>query len=319
MLPSVYGPVPHRDGFAVGVDLVGPPRRCDMDCVYCPYSDVSCSHHVKSLEDVMRELELFSGLLERRIISWIIIRGAGEQTLCPFLGEFLHDIRKRLGDRVSISLLTNGIGLMRKSLNKLHFLEELDEVVFRLDAGSQKVFNAINRPQVGVSYSSLVNFIKRLRDVVEELCLEVTLLRSLGISNTSSWELRRLIETVSSIAPSRVKLTTPIWRLPNGWKPLTRGEIMEIYRIMADILGWKRLDFDRPRSRGRISLQTHDMRTALLSILARRPSTKDELLIMFDINPEELQNTLCDLMNEGLIVQEGEAYRLRRCEIEDSS
>lgn len=111
------------------------------------------------------KLELERKLVEHAYIQSITFGYNGEPTLNKFLGKFAEIARKVKYDvgleKVPLTLLTNASTC--DSAEALEALLKFDLVVAKLDAGTQDLFNAVNRPHYSVpSLNYLINNLQLL-------------------------------------------------------------------------------------------------------------------------------------------------------------
>lgn len=159
---------PRARGLSVGVNM-NPDKRCNFECVYCEANRAIVPAE-KSLDaDVMAE-ELHrtlafvsSGALQtmdsfRHIphellqLRHVALSGDGEPTLCPnFLDAVRAVVHVRALNPVSffkIVLITNASGLDLPEVQAgLKLFTAHDEIWAKLDAGTQKYMDQVNRPQ----------------------------------------------------------------------------------------------------------------------------------------------------------------------------
>ncbi len=160
---------PRAGGLTVGVNL-NPDRQCNFDCVYCEverrrvsrngqFSIETMAHELThTLERVrqghLRALPEFRNLpAELLELRHVALSGEGEPTLCPQFAEAVQAVVhvRALGQFpfFKIALLTNGSLLDQTQVQYgLRFLIHRDEIWLKLDAGSRRTFERINRAQV---------------------------------------------------------------------------------------------------------------------------------------------------------------------------
>ncbi len=166
----VYAVISQRArGLSIGVNL-NPDKRCSFDCVYCEVDrDTSDGERRVDVKVMAAELErllldhhrgrlakldwfrhLPRELLELREVA---LSGDGEPTLCPNFDEVVREVLK-LRLRLPVPffktvLITNGTGLDLPLVTAgLDLLSSQDEIWIKLDAGTQKYYERVNRPTV---------------------------------------------------------------------------------------------------------------------------------------------------------------------------
>ncbi len=160
---------PRARGLSVGVNL-NPDKQCNFDCIYCevdrtlpplaPRLDVAAM--AAELEATLRliaerKLSAVQGFadLPPALLSLkhVTLSGDGEPTQCPEFREAVEAITHlRAGSRVPffrLVLLTNATGLDLPQVQEgLRLLTPYDEIWAKLDVGTQRAMDLINRTDV---------------------------------------------------------------------------------------------------------------------------------------------------------------------------
>jgi len=212
----LYGPVPSwRLGSSLGIDPIsGQGKACTFDCVYCQLgrTDVLTGERKAfvSVADIIEELDTLPALR----IDTLTFSGRGEPTLAKNLGEMIRAIKKVRKDRVTV--LTNSSLLGRKDVQQ--DLAAADRVVAKLDAASEKVFAAIDRPVDGVTFDMVLQGIKDFRGVYPgRLDLQMM------FTEDNKGEAARMAALARSIRPDEVQINTPL--RPCGAGPLSETDL----------------------------------------------------------------------------------------------
>ncbi len=218
-MKTVYGPVASwRLGRSLGIDLICGPKACSFDCTYCQLGKtinktaerglfVESAEAEKSLEDALK-------LAEADIVTF---SGSGEPTLAKNIGECIG-IAKRLTD-LPIAVLTNSSLLGEKDVRRE--LSGADEVVAKLDAPNQELFEEINVPVKGITFENTLVGIKKFRKGFKgKFALQCMFLER---NRDRAGE---IAELAMDIMPDEVEINTPY--RPSREKPLGMKEIMEI-------------------------------------------------------------------------------------------
>ncbi len=212
---SVYGPVDSwRVGRSLGVDLLLQTSICSFNCIYCQLGDIQN----KTIE---RKIYVETDQLERdfKNSDWenadmITLSGSGEPTLALNLGEVIHWLKEYSGKPVMV--LTNGTTLWDSAVRQ--DLKQADVVAIKLDAGSEEVFQRMNRPVPGVTLAKVIEGAEAFRkEYTGKLCLQCMFMPG----NLS--EADAITELANRIQPDEIQLNTPKRPYPQGWFPETRG------------------------------------------------------------------------------------------------
>lgn len=152
-------------GLSIGVNL-NPESYCNFDCVYCEAKrgDAFMEHPVDvpvmSVElnrlltlassDGLRQLDWFSKMPPELLeLKEVALSGNGEPTLCPNFDEVVEavlQIRSTRKPYFKIVVITNTAGWPRAKVRSgLHRLTSQDEIWVKLEAGTQKYMETINR------------------------------------------------------------------------------------------------------------------------------------------------------------------------------
>lgn len=166
----VYAVVSQRSrGLSIGVNL-SPDQFCTFDCIYCEVSRNGSSHQAElDMKALANELKKMLALAsENRVhelpgyqnvpqellkLKSVALSGDGEPTLCPNFHEAVQVVvhLRAQGEFpfFKIVLITNASGLHLPQVQLgLQLLTVQDEVWTKLDAGTQRYMEKINRPKV---------------------------------------------------------------------------------------------------------------------------------------------------------------------------
>jgi wyosine [tRNA(Phe)-imidazoG37] synthetase (radical SAM superfamily) len=303
----VYGPVPSRRlGISLGVDVV-PFKNCSYDCVYCQLGRTT-NHTINrssfvSLDPVISQIK---EIVERNSdIDYITLSGSGEPTLNSDIGEIIRRIKGFT--KIPVAVLTNGSLLWREEVKE--DLSQADLVVPSVDAVSEQVFKKVNHPVEGLD-------LKKVLEGIKEFCagfrgkvyVEIMLVKGL---NDSEEEMEKLNQFVRQLRANRIQLNTVV-RPPAqaDAKPLDEQELLRIKGLLDASLPVEIIaGFDRTTSRA----YHRDIEKAIIELLARRPTKKDDMAVALGVHPNEIVKYL-QALEEGKKIKraekEGEVYYL---------
>jgi len=289
----LYGPVPSRRlGRSLGVDIV-PFKTCTLDCIYCQLGKTTCKTLERKeyvpIDDVLAEIK---GLLDTGLdADYITIGGSGEPTLHSGLSRLISGIKKLT--TIPVALLTNGT---------LFFLPEVraecmaaDVILPSLDAGDQKTFDAINRPDARITFDRLVDGLCALRsEYPGQIWLEVFCIERF---NTDKRALTHLAESIQKIAPDKVHLNTAVRPTAEpGVEKVAPEKLDEIARNLApncEVIA----DFVSSHCQK----TTGNIPKTLLSILKRRPCSLGDVCSVLGLDSGDAAGYLEGLQKQGLI------------------
>ncbi len=183
-------------------------KLCSFNCVYCHYGwtevlTKEVNPFIKDLpgfDDVVRELK--RALVSSQEFDYITFSGNGEPTLYPEFANVvseLVELRDRYRPGVRIALLSNSSGLDDETVRDSVTL--IDLPVFKLDAGTEGTFKAVNRPARGIKYSEIIAHLGSLGGISVQ-----TVLIAGTPHNTSESELEGYMDKITMINPDKVHI-----------------------------------------------------------------------------------------------------------------
>lgn len=268
----LFGPVPSRRlGISLGVDLV-PHKTCTLNCIYCECGE---STHLTikrreyvSVVAVKEELKHYVKHHPRPDV--ITFSGAGEPTLNSKIGDVLQFIKNYIAD-IPVAVLTNGTLFYQKQVRE--DIKDATVVIPSLDAATENIFRAVNRPSPYLHVNTIIDgFIRFRKEYHGKIWLEIFIVP--GINDTEQ-ELTALKNAIKKIEPDQIQLNT-LDRpgTVSTVRAATRRELenvinflkMENISIITDVPERKKLLAYRK-----------DTASAILGTIARRPCTLKDL------------------------------------------
>jgi wyosine [tRNA(Phe)-imidazoG37] synthetase (radical SAM superfamily) len=177
-------------------------------------------------------------------------------------------------------VLTNGSLLGQAEVQE--DLMAADIVLPSLDAATQRIFEAVNRPYRSLKVSEVINGLISFRKFFKgEIWLEVLLCRGM---NDDKAELKKLGKAIDEIQPHKVHLNTVVRPSWSGLAyPLNREQLEEAQRILGkntEIIG---------DSEELFPLDNHpNIEEKILDLLRRRPCTVREISNALGAHPNEI-------------------------------
>jgi wyosine [tRNA(Phe)-imidazoG37] synthetase (radical SAM superfamily) len=302
----VYGPVPSRRlGFSLGVDIL-PFKTCSLDCVYCQLGPTVQQtirrRRYFNEEEILAQVR--AAIARDRGIDFITFSGSGEPTLNSSLGRLIRRIKKMTS--IPVALLTNSTTLTRPSVRQ--DLLAADVVVPSLDAATAASFRIVNRPHPSLKVAAVIAGLEKFRrEFKGQIWLEVMLVRGI---NDSSGDIAALKKAVSRIKPDRIQLNTVVRPPAEKWaRSLTRKALEKIRKELgkgAEVVA----EFRKKRA----SPAEADVKTAILSMVQRRPVTLKDMAFTLGQSKRRLLGHLADLERWGrvsIVRHKGVAYYSR--------
>jgi wyosine [tRNA(Phe)-imidazoG37] synthetase (radical SAM superfamily) len=287
----IFGPVPSRRlGRSLGVDLV-PFKTCSYDCIYCQLGRTTSKTAERRewvpLDAVMSELESRMALKP----DWITLSGSGEPTLYSRLDELIDRIHSATD--IPVAVLTNGSLLWQPEVRKQLMKAEL--VIPSLDAGSQAVFEAINRPAPEITFEKMLEGLIRFRqEFKNQYWLEVFFLEGI---NTADNQVREIADCAGQIQPDRVQLNTatrpPAEKYAVQVSQARLTGIAAQFNPPAEIIA----DYRGVHTQTDFVIQ----KNTILEMLSRRPCTLDDVAGGLGIHRNEVIKYIEELKTGGAL------------------
>jgi wyosine [tRNA(Phe)-imidazoG37] synthetase (radical SAM superfamily) len=223
----VYGPVSSwRLGSSLGVDLICSKKRiCSFNCSYCqlgkPYDLVTKRENFISINNMKNELV---DALTKTSPDVITFSGTGEPTLANNLNLAINTIRKIT--KTPIAILTNSSLLNKIEVRKS--LIKIDNVVAKLDAPNEYVFQKINNPAKNINFKETFEGIKKFKKTYKgKLSIQIMFIKD---NFEYASEIANLIKKIN---PDEIQINTPLRPCPV--KPLNKNKISKIEKIFQNI------------------------------------------------------------------------------------
>lgn len=168
----VYGPLSSRRfGRSLGVNILPCSSRvCNLNCVYCQYSNRAVPYSGFPTPDEIGEAarSFFKSAASRdESFDWIMFSGNGESTLHPHFSEAVERVleaRDRYFSRVPVGILSNSTTCWRRDVRDT--LALLDGRFMKLDAGTPRLFRAVNGPAGSADWNRVIDGLRHTGRVV---------------------------------------------------------------------------------------------------------------------------------------------------------
>lgn len=220
----IYGPVPSwRLGSSLGVDPISAKEKiCSFSCSYCqlgPTKNFSMERKVYvHTEDVMKEIET----VPDTGIDYITFSGAGEPSLALNLGNMIRGAKKIRKEKTAV--ITNSSLMYMEEVMK--DLSNADFVLAKLDAASEAVFKAVNKPMRGIGFETVLMSLAAFRRFYKgRMALQIMFVKG------NKQGAAGIAEAAARIAPDEVQLNTPL--RDSAENPLTRDEMEKIEALFV--------------------------------------------------------------------------------------
>jgi wyosine [tRNA(Phe)-imidazoG37] synthetase (radical SAM superfamily) len=292
----LFGPVQSRRlGVSLGVDMVR-SKICSLNCIYCECGATTAltlerKEYVPS-DEIIAELKAF--LEKAPALDYITFGGSGEPTLNTGIGRVARYLKKTF-PRYRCALLTNGTLFYLPEVRKE--CADFDLVLPNLDAVSEKAFSKINRPHSGLENAAVIKGLSIFRKgYTGTVWLEIFIVPGI---NDAPEELNALADAARSINPDRVQFNTLDRPGTCEWvRPATSDVLRSISIIFAPLPVEIISRIGRnPRLQEKFRVAPESIR----SLVARRPSTVEEIAGMTGLTINEASAELSALTSSGFV------------------
>jgi wyosine [tRNA(Phe)-imidazoG37] synthetase (radical SAM superfamily) len=297
----IYGPVPSRRlGRSLGVDLV-PYKTCTYDCIYCQLGRTTCK--TTERKEWVPTKEVVSQLKDKLSSKpdYITLSGSGEPTLHTRIEQLIHEI-KSITD-IPVAVITNGSLLWLAEVQRS--LSDADLVVPSLDAGSEDIFQYVNRPHPQIGFDQMLQGLQEFRRLFHgRYWLEVFLL---GGVTTVETRIKALRDCIEKISPDKVQVNTVV-RPPaeNCAAPVPHKQLE---KITAQL--YPQAELIVPSAQGGDTDSPGVGCDEVLDLLRRRPCSIADLATGLRLHPQEAAKCVGRLVAQHKVQtkeQEGTLY-----------
>jgi wyosine [tRNA(Phe)-imidazoG37] synthetase (radical SAM superfamily) len=282
MKKFVYGPVPSRRlGISLGVDII-PYKTCTYNCIYCQLGKTTNQTMQREsfvwVDSVIKEIK--EVIDQNSDIDYITFSGSGEPTLNQDIGEMIGRVKSLT--QIPVAVLTNGSLLWDKMVRE--DLARADLVIPSVDAVSEEIYQKVNRPIEGLKVKKILEGIKEFcKGFKGKIYLEIMLVKGI---NDSEEEIKKINQFVRELKVNKIQLNTVI-RPPGDpkAKPLDEEKLLKVKASFDPSLPIEIVaDFDRMTSQA----YHKDLEQAIIELLRRRPTKRDDMAVALGVHPNEI-------------------------------
>lgn len=214
----IFGPIKSRRlGSSLGINLLSPTAKiCNFDCIYCEcgWTDIEGikDKFVDKNELQNQLMQKLSNLAETsHNIDYITFAGNGEPTLHPRFEQIVDDVialRNKWIPKTKIAVLSNATTLRKPSV--LRALEKIDKRILKLDAGSDEMFQLMDKPLGKMNLTKVYEDLKSLpnKDFTIQTMFLKGQINGQPVDNTEEKEVQAWIDKLIEIKPKEVMLYT---------------------------------------------------------------------------------------------------------------
>lgn len=211
----IFGPVMSRRlGLSLGVNVLPEHHKfCTFNCVYCEcgwtHSAGADSNSFHSRADIKAALLDRCRLMAERgnVPDAITFAGNGEPTLHPDFAGIIDDtleVQQEVFPSAKVVVLSNSTTLRNPEIfNALKKVQSL----MKLDAGTEKMYQLINKPLVPVDLEEIVRNLAAFKgDITIQSLFMKAEVQGLMIDNTTEEEVTAWLGHLSKINPRMVMI-----------------------------------------------------------------------------------------------------------------
>jgi wyosine [tRNA(Phe)-imidazoG37] synthetase (radical SAM superfamily) len=296
----IFGPVPSRRlGRSLGVDLV-PFKTCTYDCIYCQLGRTTNKTLERKewvpLQDVINQLK---DKLNTKP-DYITLSGSGEPSLFSRLAELISRIKDMT--EIPVAVLTNGSLLWLSEVREALMYSDL--VIPSLDAGSNQMFQYVNRPHEDITFSKMLDGLVKFRDeYAGKYWLEVFLLAGL---TTPKAEIENLAKCIDAIRPDKVQVNTVTRPPAESFAELVpQKQLQALTKQLyenAEVIA----DYREVHKEKEFSARRED----ILTLLQRRPCSIEDVAAGLGLHKNEVIKYVEELCSEGKVQAKTQNRRL---------
>jgi len=280
----IFGPIPSRRfGISLGVDLSPALKQCNFDCLYCeldPAKTIAKQSDIIPLDNIIQAVK--EAFKTHTNIDVVTFTANGEPTLYPNLSELIDEIDKIKGKTKTL-ILSNGANIYEPKIQQI--LSKIDIVKLSLDCVSDRCFKKLDRVDKSIDTSKIVDGMIAFRKLhKKQLITETLFVKTL---NDRPAEYLKIYEALKQIKPDRVDIGT-IDRPPAyDVQPVSYQSLLEIAN------SFERLPVTiahRDKKVQKIEYNEND----IISLLKRRPLTRDDITNLFTENSQQILQELLE-------------------------
>ena len=298
----IYGPVPSRRlGLSLGIDVV-PYKVCSYDCIYCQLgrtqkTTIERKPYIPA-EKILNQL--YKKLEEDVGADYITIAGSGEPTLNIEIGSLIHKIKKHT--KIPVVVLTNGSLL--QDIRIRQSIMEADAVLPSLDAHDKTGFETINRPHPDIRFENMVEgLIDFRKEYSGKIWLEVFLVDGINGTETDAVQFKKWIEMIN---PEKIHINTAVRPSAESFALQVSQKQMARFCKILDEKAEPIASFVDLKKYNRVT----NIKKDLLSLLARRPCTLDDISSGLNVPQNEIlkyieplvKNQTINMMKKGSVI-----------------
>jgi wyosine [tRNA(Phe)-imidazoG37] synthetase (radical SAM superfamily) len=242
----IYGPINSRRlGSSLGLNIMPTGYKlCPFNCVYCHYgwTDEQALDIIDQLKDLPTPKQVGDALragleeMHRRDAKpdYITFSGNGEPTVHPQFGEVVEvvrEVRDQLVPAVKVVLLSNSTTIQNLAVRAA--IKHIDLPIMKLDAGTEELFQKVNRPVSSITLEQIVSGLKQLDDFVTQ-----TIFMRGTVDNATDQAVESWIKLIGEVRPKAAQIyTVDRWPADPGLEKVDKERLHEIAELAQEETG----------------------------------------------------------------------------------
>ncbi len=282
----IFGPIrSRRFGTSLGIDLSPSSKQCNYDCVYCELAPATTVDHQSTVLPVATIItEIQKALAAHPDIDVLTLTANGEPTLYPHL-EALVDAINAIKGEIRTLILSNGSTIADPAVQQA--LSKIDTVKLSLDCATPRCFKRIDRMHEGIDIETIQSDMLAFKEHYRgTLIIEVLIVKGI---NDRAQEIEALSTFLEQLRPARIDLGTidrpPAYKV----EPVT----YETLYTLAQHFNPNLPVHITHRKHGTPTPASYD-NEAILTTLAKRPLTQEDIDLLFDSSSQKRLQKLLD-------------------------
>jgi wyosine [tRNA(Phe)-imidazoG37] synthetase (radical SAM superfamily) len=163
--------------------------------------------------------------------DYMTFSGNGEPTVHPQFGEVVEvvrEVRDQQVPSVKIVLLSNSTTLQNPAVRAA--IKRIDLPIMKLDAGTEELFQKVNRPLGSITLKQIVSGLKQLDDFVTQ-----TVFMTGTVNNVTDQAVESWIKTIGEVRPREAQIyTVDRWPADPGLEKVDKERLHEIAELAQE-------------------------------------------------------------------------------------
>jgi len=203
----IYGPVNSRRlGASLGLNILPFGKKfCSFNCIYCQYGWTEAGARMKKIAETLPTYDKIREVLKDKLstfknsqlhLDYITFSGNGEPTLHPDFHKIVDlaiELKNKYYPDAKTAILSNSSNINKERVSDA--LNKLDVRIMKLDAGTEEVFQRINKPVFKITLADIVSGIKKL----EPVHIQAMFLKGINDSGDNITEWIKLLKEIEPV------------------------------------------------------------------------------------------------------------------------